>query len=84
MTKTFELITVFYKDDDGYYQSYSPNVKGVVSLSTTLEGARKKIRKTIKRILINAVDRDLNHYIKPADYTTKPNEIVEIIPIKLI
>ena len=84
MDKTFELITVFYKDDDGYFQSFSPNVKGAVSLSTTLDEARKKIRKTLKRILLTAVDSDFNNYIKPADYNTRPHEIVEIIPVKLI
>lgn len=81
MIKPFEAIAVFYKDDEGYYQAFSPNVEGAISYGETLEEARVNIKEAIEGVLGTALDKDIAHYFDHDEYHAAEGEIVETVKI---
>ncbi len=81
MIKPFEAIAVFYKDDEGFYQAFSPNVDGAISYGETLEEARENIKEAIEGVIQTALDKDLANYFKHGEYNTEEGQITETIKI---
>ncbi len=82
MIKPFEAIAVFYKDEEGYYQAFSPNVEGAISYGDTLDSARKNIIEAIEGVIKTAMDKDIPGYFSYSiEYTAKKGEIVETVNI---
>ncbi|MCP4215120.1 MAG: type II toxin-antitoxin system HicB family antitoxin [bacterium] len=81
MIKPFEAIAVFYKDDEGFLQVFSPNVEGAISYGETLDEARENIKESIEGVIQTALDKDLANYFKHGDYNLKDGQTVETIKI---
>lgn len=81
MFKPFEAIAVFYKDDEGFYQVFSPNVEGAVSYGETLDEARENIKEAIEGVIQTTLDKDLTNYFKHDEYKVEEGHFVEIIKI---
>ena len=79
----FNALAVFYKDEEGYYQAFSPNVEGAVSYGETIEEARQNIKEAIEGVILTALEKDIKHYFKPdgGKYVTKAGEIIETVKI---
>lgn len=82
MIKPFEPIAVFYKDDEGYYQAFSPNVEGAISYGDTLEEARANIKEAVEGVIKTALDKDIANYFSHEDYTAGEGEVVEVVKIE--
>jgi len=82
MIKPFEAIAVFYKDEEGYYQAFSPNVDGAISYGETLEEARANIKEAIEGVIKTALDKDIANYFSDSQYIPKANEITETVNIE--
>ena len=81
MIKPFEAIAVFYKDDEGYYQAFSPNVEGAISYGETLDEARANIKEAIEGVIKTAIDKDIANYFKNEEYKPAKGETVEVVKI---
>lgn len=82
MIKPFEAIAVFYKDDEGYYQAFSPNVEGAISYGETLDEARTNIKEAVEGVIKTALDKDIANYFSHEDYAAGEGEVVEIVKIE--
>lgn len=82
MIKPFEAIAVFYKDDEGYYQAFSPNVEGAISYGETLEEARENIKEAVEGVIKTALDKDIANYFNHKEYTVGEGEMVEVVKIE--
>jgi len=82
MIKPFEAIAVFCKDEEGYYQAFSPNVDGAISYGGTLEEARANIKEAIEGVIKTALDNDIANYFSDSQYIPKANEITETVNIE--
>ncbi|MCK4766256.1 MAG: type II toxin-antitoxin system HicB family antitoxin [Candidatus Aminicenantes bacterium] len=81
MIKPFEAIAVFYKDEEGYFQVFSPNVEGAISYGETLDEARANIKEAIEGVIETAQNKDIANYFSCDDYKAGKGEIVETIKI---
>ena len=81
MIKPFEAIAIFYKDEEGYYQAFSPNVNGAISYGETLEEARANIKEAIEGVIKTALDKDITNYFSYSEYEPKADEMVETVNI---
>lgn len=81
MIKPFEAIAVFYKDDEGYYQAFSPNVEGAISYGETLNEARANIKEAIEGVIKTAIDKDIANYFSNEEYKPAKGETVEEVKI---
>ncbi len=82
MIKPFEAIAIFYKDEEGYYQAFSPNVDGAISYGETLDEARDNIKEAIEGVIRTALDKDIANYFSDSQYNPKANEIAETVNIE--
>ena len=81
MIKPFEAIAIFYKDEEGYYEAFSPNVNGAISYGETLEAARANIKEAIEGVIKTALDKDIANYFSYSEYEPKAGEMVETVNI---
>jgi predicted RNase H-like HicB family nuclease/DNA-binding XRE family transcriptional regulator len=81
MIKPFEAIAVFYKDEEGYYQAFSPNIDGAISYGETLEEARTNIKEAMEGVIKTALDKDIANYFSHIEYKAKESETIETIKI---
>ena len=81
MIKPFEAIAIFYKDEEGYYQAFSPNVNGAISYGETLAEARANIKEAIEGVIKTALNKDIANYFSYTEYEPKAGEMVETVNI---
>ncbi|MCK5056347.1 MAG: type II toxin-antitoxin system HicB family antitoxin [Candidatus Aminicenantes bacterium] len=81
MIKPFEAIAVFCKDEEGYFQAFSPNVEGAISYGETLEEARANIKEAVEGVIKTALDKDIVNYFQSNEYKANEGEIVEVVKI---
>ncbi|MCK4337434.1 MAG: type II toxin-antitoxin system HicB family antitoxin [Candidatus Aminicenantes bacterium] len=79
--ESFEPTAVFRKEPDGSYVVFCPEVDGVFSEGETLDEAREMIREALEGVIETVLDEDIQNFFKPAEYKSKPGDIVEKIKV---